>query len=131
MNFAKRVAKANSWIAGLEAKERARTGVESLKIRYNQVFGYYIELTKSNLGKVPPDYIRKQTLANAERFMTAELKELEERVTGADAKLTATGTSSFRTIAGHDWQRRRLVYKKSADGWPLSMFLPPLRKPPP
>ena len=87
-----------SWIAGLEAKERARTGVESLKIRYNQVFGYYIELTKANLGKVPPDYIRKQTLANAERFMTAELKELEERVTGADVKLTALEQTLFEEL---------------------------------
>lgn len=86
------------WIAGLEAKERARTGVESLKIRYNQVFGYYIELTKANLGKVPTDYIRKQTLVNAERFMTAELKELEERVTGADAKLTALEQELFEQL---------------------------------
>jgi DNA mismatch repair protein MutS len=87
-----------SWIAGLEAKERARTGVESLKIRYNQVFGYYIELTKANLGKIPPDYVRKQTLVNAERFMTAELKELEERVTGADAKLTALEQELFERL---------------------------------
>ncbi|MGZ9132957.1 MAG: DNA mismatch repair protein MutS, partial [Nitrospira sp.] len=87
-----------SWIAGLEAKERTRTGVESLKIRYNQVFGYYIELTKANLMKVPPDYIRKQTLANAERFMTAELKDLEERVTGADIKLTALEQALFEQL---------------------------------
>ncbi|MDR4478404.1 MAG: DNA mismatch repair protein MutS [Nitrospira sp.] len=87
-----------SWIAGLETKERARTGVESLKIRYNQVFGYYIELTKANLGKVPPDYIRKQTLVNAERFMTAELKELEERVSGADIKLTALEQALFEQL---------------------------------
>ena len=86
------------WIAGLEAKERERTGVESLKIRYNQVFGYYIEVTKANLGNVPPDYIRKQTLVNAERFMTAELKELEERVTGADTKLTALEQALFEQI---------------------------------
>ena len=87
-----------SWIAGLEAKERARTGIESLKIRYNQVFGYYIELTKANLGKVPPDYIRKQTLANAERFMTPELKDLEERVIGADIKLTALEQALFEQL---------------------------------
>lgn len=86
------------WIAELEARERARTGVESLKIRYNQVFGYYIELTKANLGKVPADYIRKQTLANAERFMTAELKELEERVTGAETKLTALEQELFEAL---------------------------------
>lgn len=65
------------WIASLEAKERARTGIDSLKVRYNQVFGYYLEITKANLAKVPADYIRKQTLVNVERFMTAELKELE------------------------------------------------------
>jgi len=87
-----------SWIAGLETKERTRTGVDSLKIRYNQVFGYYIELTKANLGRVPPDYIRKQTLVNAERFMTAELKELEERVVGADTKLSVLEQEVFETL---------------------------------
>ncbi|MBS0171689.1 MAG: DNA mismatch repair protein MutS [Nitrospira sp.] len=86
------------WIASLEAKERARTGIDSLKIRYNQVFGYYLEVTKANLGKVPSDYIRKQTLVNAERFMTAELKELEERVTGADTKLIALEQQLFEAL---------------------------------
>src|SRR6185503_5742569 len=62
------------WIASLEAKERERTGIDSLKVRYNQVFGYYIEITKTHLSRIPPDYIRKQTLVNAERFMTPELK---------------------------------------------------------
>ena len=75
------------WIAAIETRERERTGIDSLKVRYNQVFGYYIEITKANLGRVPADYVRKQTLVNAERFMTAELKELEERVLGADLKL--------------------------------------------
>ena len=83
------------WIASLEAKERERTGIESLKVRYNQIFGYYIEITKTNLSRVPPDYIRKQTLVNAERFMTAELKELEEKVTGAEAKLLALEQELF------------------------------------
>ncbi|MGH7217462.1 MAG: DNA mismatch repair protein MutS [Nitrospiraceae bacterium] len=77
------------WIASLEVKERERTGIDSLKVRYNQVFGYYIEITKTHLSRIPPDYIRKQTLVNAERFMTPELKELEERVTGAEIKLLA------------------------------------------
>ena len=86
------------WIASLEAKERTRTGIESLKIRYNQVFGYFIELTKANLGKVPSDYVRKQTLANAERFMTPELKDLEERVTGADTKLTNLEQALFEAL---------------------------------
>jgi DNA mismatch repair protein MutS len=83
------------WIASLEAKERERTGIESLKVRYNQVFGYYIEITKANLFRVPGDYIRKQTLVNAERFMTSELKELEERVTGAETKLLALEQELF------------------------------------
>lgn len=87
-----------SWIAALEAQERERTGIESLKIRYNQVFGYYIEITKANLARVPADYIRKQTLVNAERFMTAELKELEERVTGADVKMLAREQEIFTQV---------------------------------
>ena len=83
------------WIASLEAKERKRTGIESLKVRYNQVFGYYIEITKANLARVPGDYTRRQTLVNAERFMTSELKELEERVTGAETKLLALEQELF------------------------------------
>lgn len=86
------------WLVQLEAKERARTGIDSLKVRYNQVFGYYLEVTKANLGKVPSDYIRKQTLVNAERFMTAELKELEERVTGAESKLMALEAHLFEQL---------------------------------
>ena len=88
------------WIASLEAKERERTGIDSLKVRYNQVFGYYIEITKTHLTRVPPDYIRKQTLVNAERFMTAELKELEERVTGAESKLLALEQELFDQLRG-------------------------------
>ena len=84
-----------SWIAAIETKERDRTGIESLKVRYNQVFGYYLEITKANLARIPADYIRKQTLVNAERFMTAELKELEERVLGADVKLLAREQELF------------------------------------
>ena len=88
------------WIAGLETKERERTGIDSLKVRYNQVFGYYIEITKANLSKVPPDYMRKQTLVNAERFMTPELKALEERVTGAETKLLALEEELFGQLRG-------------------------------
>ena len=86
------------WIASLEAKERERTGIDSLKIRYNHVFGYYIEITKTHLTRIPPDYIRKQTLVNAERFMTPELKELEERVTGAELKLLALEQELFEEL---------------------------------
>ena len=69
-----------------------------MKVRYNQVFGYYIEITKTHLSRVPPDFIRKQTLVNAERFMTPELKELEERVTGAEIKLLSLEQELFEQL---------------------------------
>ena len=74
------------WIAKLQQDEIARTGIQSLKVRFNSVFGYYIEVTKSNLDKVPPDYIRKQTIANGERFITPELKEMEGKILGAEER---------------------------------------------
>ncbi len=86
------------FIAGLEAQEKARTGITSLKIRYNKVFGYYIEVTKANLQNIPPDYIRKQTLANAERFITPELKEYEEKVLGAEERIAGLEYSLFQEI---------------------------------
>jgi DNA mismatch repair protein MutS len=73
-------AHAKDWVANFEAAQRRRTGIASLKVRYNRVFGYYIEVTKANLKAVPDDYIRKQTLANGERYITPELKEYEARV---------------------------------------------------
>jgi DNA mismatch repair protein MutS len=73
----------------IEAREKERTGIGSLKVRFNSVFGYYIEISKSNLAKAPADYIRKQTLANAERFITPDLKELEEKIVGAEEKAIA------------------------------------------
>lgn len=75
------------WLSDLEVHERHRTGIKSLKIGYNKVFGYYIEITKPNLSLVPPEYRRKQTLANAERFITEELKEYENKILGANEKL--------------------------------------------
>jgi DNA mismatch repair protein MutS len=75
-----------SWIAGLEAKERERTRINSLKVGFNRVFGYYIEITKANLSLVPPDYIRKQTLVNGERYITEELKKYETLVLEAQEK---------------------------------------------
>lgn len=75
------------YILNMEAEERKKTGINSLKIGFNRVFGYYIEITKPNLNLVPNHYIRKQTLANAERFITEELKELELRIISADDKL--------------------------------------------
>ncbi|NPV26032.1 MAG: DNA mismatch repair protein MutS [Firmicutes bacterium] len=75
------------WLAGLEARERERTGIKSLKVGFNKVFGYYIEVTNPNLGLVPSDYQRKQTLANAERFLTPELKEYEAMILGAEERV--------------------------------------------
>jgi DNA mismatch repair protein MutS len=74
------------WIALLQQQEIERTGIASLKVRFNSVFGYFIEVTKANLGKVPPHYIRKQTIANGERFITPELKEMEGKILGADER---------------------------------------------
>ncbi|MBX7105519.1 MAG: DNA mismatch repair protein MutS [Gemmataceae bacterium] len=76
-----------SWIARYQADEVARSGIASLKVGYNQVFGYYIEVTHANAGRVPADYVRKQTLKNAERYVTPELKEYEEKVLGAEEKI--------------------------------------------
>src|SRR3970282_1458096 len=74
------------WIANLQKTERERTGISSLKIGYNNVFGYYIEITNTHRDRVPPDYIRKQTLTNAERYITPDLKEYEEKVLSAEEK---------------------------------------------
>jgi DNA mismatch repair protein MutS len=71
-------------VAGIEERERQRTGIGSLKVRFNRVFGYYIEVSKANLGLVPADYVRKQTIAGGERFVTPELKDYEERILRAD-----------------------------------------------
>jgi DNA mismatch repair protein MutS len=75
------------WLIELEARERERTGIKSLKVGYNKVFGYYLEVTKPNLSLVPDDYIRKQTLVSAERFVTPELKEKETAIIGAEERL--------------------------------------------
>ena len=74
------------WIAQMQQSERKRTGIDSLKIKFNNVFGYFIEVTKANLSKVPEDYQRKQTMANAERYITPGLKEVESKVLGADER---------------------------------------------
>lgn len=74
------------WIARLQADEIARTGITSLKVRFNSVFGYYIEVTRANLDKVPAHYVRKQTIANGERFITRELKEMEGKILGAEER---------------------------------------------
>jgi len=85
-------------IAEMEDRERARTGIGSLKVRYNRVFGYYIEVSKSNLHAVPADYQRKQTIAGGERFITPGLKEYEEKVLGADERILERELELFETL---------------------------------
>jgi len=86
------------WIAKLQASERERSGIGSLKVGYNKVFGYYIEVTNPNLAKVPQNYIRKQTLSNAERYITPELKEYEEQVLQAEEKMVALEYELFERL---------------------------------
>ncbi len=86
------------WIADFEAAEIARTGIRNLKVRFNSAFGYYIEVTKANLANVPPDYIRKQTVVNAERFYTAELREKEREILHAEEKAIAREGELFDQI---------------------------------
>jgi DNA mismatch repair protein MutS len=78
---------AKNWLAALEERERELTGIRNLKVGFNQVFGYYLEITKSHQKSAPPHYIRKQTLANAERYFTPELKAIEDKVLGAEEKI--------------------------------------------
>ncbi len=87
-----------TWLVELEAKEREKTGIKNLRIKYNKVFGYYLEVTNSYKNMVPDHYTRKQTLANAERYITTELKELEDIILGAEDKLTALEYERFREI---------------------------------
>jgi DNA mismatch repair protein MutS len=85
-------------IADMEERERARTGINSLKVRFNRVFGYYIEISKANLGAVPDDYQRKQTIAGGERFTTPALKEYEEKVLGADERILERELEMFESL---------------------------------
>jgi DNA mismatch repair protein MutS len=85
-------------IAAIETRERERTGISSLKVKYNNVFGYYIELTRTHLANVPPDYVRKQTVANGERFVTAELSDYEAKILSADERRVALELSLFTAL---------------------------------
>jgi DNA mismatch repair protein MutS len=87
-----------NYLASLEIRERERTGIGSLKVRFNRVFGYYIEISNSNLHLVPKDYDRKQTLVNAERFSTPELKEYESRILTAEERMLEIEKQRFQEI---------------------------------
>ena len=89
---------ARDFIAGLQARERERTGIGSIKVGFNKVFGYYLEVTRANLDRVPDDYVRKQTLANGERYFTPELKEWEEKVTGAEDEIARLEAELFAGV---------------------------------
>ncbi len=90
---------AREWISGLEASERARTLIKGLKVGYNQVFGYYLEVSRAQAGAVPPEYIRKQTLVNAERYITPELKEKEALVLQAQTRIAAREEALFLALS--------------------------------
>jgi DNA mismatch repair protein MutS len=107
-----------NWIARLEEKEKARTGINSLKVRYTSVFGYYIEISKANLDKIPKDYHRKQTLVNAERFITQELKDMEGKILGAQDKADRTEYELFdgiRSQVGKELSRLQRVARIIAE----------------
>ncbi len=105
-----------TWLLKLEAQERERTGITTLKVRYNKVFGYYLEIPKSRLDAVPEEYIRKQTLVNAERFITPELKEFEEKVTNAEGKRAELEFTIFTDL-------KNQVVQKNSDLQQVGDFL--------
>jgi DNA mismatch repair protein MutS len=102
---------AKAWIANLQAQERSRTGIKSLKVGYNKVFGYYIEVTKANLSAVPEEYIRKQTLVNAERFITPELKEYETLILNAEERQAEVEARLFKDVCGQVGARAGALMK--------------------
>jgi DNA mismatch repair protein MutS len=116
------IAEARAWIAGLEAIERERTGIKSLKVGYNKVFGYYLEVSNANRARVPPEYERRQTLVNGERYVTVELKERESLVTHAEEQIADLETRLYREvlreIAAHQARLRATAQAVAqADVW--------------
>lgn len=112
LNFSIKDGKA--WISNLESTERERTGIKNLKVGYNRVFGYYLEVTKSYFDLIPENYIRKQTLANAERFITPELKEMENLVLNAQTKINQLEYELFLSVRDHVQQYIEAIQKTSA-----------------
>ncbi len=102
------------WIAAMETRERERTGISSLKIKYNRVFGYFIEVTHRHLERIPDDYQRKQTLVNAERYITTALKDIEAKVLGAEERMADLEYSLFQDIRLHAAAQSKRI-QRSAD----------------
>jgi DNA mismatch repair protein MutS len=105
---------AKQWVARFEAAEKKRTGIQSLKVRYNRVFGYYIEVTRANMAAVPQDYVRKQTLANGERYITSELKEYETKILNSEGEIEKLEGSLFAQVR-ETIARDYLPMKRTAD----------------
>ncbi len=105
---------ARDWIADLQKKERRRTGIKSLKVGYNKVFGYYLEVTRANLEHVPEEYIRKQTLSNSERYFIPELKEHESIVLNADERIAEIESRLFREICAQVAAQARALLATAA-----------------
>ncbi len=103
-----------TYLASVEARERERTGIGSLKVRFNKVFGYYIEVSKANMHLVPKDYDRKQTLVGAERFVTPELKEYEEKILTAEEKILEIEKNLFQKIRNHIAEQARRIRQTAA-----------------
>ena len=101
------------WIANLQVTERERTGISSLKIGYNKVFGYYLEITKAHGDKVPQDYIRKQTLVNSERYITPDLKEYEEKILTADEKIEEIESKLFYELCKDILSESRILQENA------------------
>jgi DNA mismatch repair protein MutS len=100
---------AKQWLAALQAREISRTGISSLKVGYNRVFGYYLEVSNTHLAKVPADYTRKQTLANAERFVTPELKDYEEQILHAEERAITVEQELFGQLCALVLQHLRMI----------------------
>ncbi len=114
---------ARDWIAGLEARERRRTGIPSVKVSYNKVFGYYIEVTNAHADKVPEDYLRKQTLVNAERYITPELKEYETRVLNAEEEILARERGIYAAVCHQIGRERDALQRTGRAIAHLDVFL--------
>ncbi len=102
------------WIADLQNQEIERTGIKSLKIKYNAVFGYFIEITKANLGSVPAEYHRKQTTANGERYITDELKRMEDKILGAEERSKALEHEEFLALRGRVLEHLAAIQETAA-----------------
>lgn len=114
---------ARDWIANLESQERRRTGIASIKVGFNKVFGYYIEVTKAQSDKVPDDYVRKQTLVNAERYITPELKEYETKVLNAEEEILAIERQLFDDLCLQIGRQRERLHKTARATAHLDAFL--------